>query len=442
MAPAALPPGLVIAAPSSGSGKTLVTLALLRALRDRGVGVASAKCGPDYIDPAFHEAAGGRACFNLDPWAMRPETLAFAAGLAGASADLILAEGVMGLFDGAADGRGSTADLAAHFGWPVILVVDVKGQAASAVAVVRGFAGHRPDTAIAGVIFNRVGRGRHEAMLRRAMDEHLPDIPVLGCLPKEEALAVPSRHLGLVQARENPELESLLTRAATWVSGAVDLEALQALALRSQLPGSEVDYPLPPLGQRIAVARDDAFAFSYDGLLEGWRRQGAEIEFFSPLADEGPSPGADAVYLPGGYPELQAGRLAGNARFLSGLRAAALKDLPVFGECGGYMVLGRTLTDAEGAVHQMAGLLPVDTSFAKPRLHLGYREVELLADTPLGPAASRFAGHEFHYASVTASDSDGALFRQCDALGDGAAEVGQCRGSVCGSFLHLIDRRP
>ena len=442
MSVASRPPGLVIAAPASGSGKTLVTLALLRALRNAGVAVASAKCGPDYIDPAFHAAASGRACINLDPWAMRPQNLGFAAGLAAAGADLLVTEGVMGLFDGASDGSGSTADRAAAFGWPVLLVVDVKGQAASAAAVVRGFARHRPGVNVAGVIFNRVGRGRHEDMLRRAMASELPEIPVLGCLPREEALKVPSRHLGLVQARENPELQSLLEQAAQWVAQAVDLTALQALARRGEGLSDAIDMPLPPLGQRIAVARDDAFAFSYAALLEGWRRQGAEISFFSPLADEAPVAGCDALYLPGGYPELHAGRLAAARRFLSGLKGMAADNLPIFGECGGYMVLGRSLTDGEGCVHAMAGLLPVETSFAAPRLHLGYRRATLLTAIPFGSVGAVFAGHEFHYASVTAGAEEACLFSQCDALGEGQARVGHRQGSVCGSFLHLIDRQP
>ncbi|MCH7833463.1 MAG: cobyrinate a,c-diamide synthase, partial [Proteobacteria bacterium] len=199
-------PGLVIAAPASGSGKTVLTLGLLRHLASLGLNVASAKAGPDYIDPAFHAAATGSPCLNLDPWAMRPDTLAQAARRLARDADVVICEGVMGLFDGAFVGKGendgSTADLARLTGWPVILVIDARAQAASAAAVLKGFQGFRPGVDIAGVVFNRVGGERHGAILRRASADAVPDVPVLGCLPRQDGLALPERHLGLVQAGE------------------------------------------------------------------------------------------------------------------------------------------------------------------------------------------------------------------------------------------------
>jgi cobyrinic acid a,c-diamide synthase len=428
-------PGLILAAPASGSGKTVTVLALLRHFRNAGIAVASRKVGPDYIDPMFHAAASGRPCVNLDPWAMRPETLA---GLAEENADLLIVEGVMGLFDGAADGTGSTADLAALTGWPVVLVLDVKSQAQSAAALLHGFATFRKDVPIAGVILNRVGSPNHEALLRAALAPL--GIPVLGGLPRLDALALPDRHLGLVPAGEHEGLESFLDKAADAVGHHIDTAALQSLALPARLPCSGTSTPLPPLGQRIAVARDAAFVFAYRHLLDGWRCQGAEILPFSPLADEPPPLTADAVYLPGGYPELHAGRLAGASRFLEGLRATAAQGTVIFGECGGYMVLGRTLEDADGVTHTMAGLLPLDTSFAKRRLHLGYRHAVTVIATPFGPAGTVLRGHEFHYSSIVRENGSQPLFTVRDARGTDLGAMGTHSGSVMGSFLHIVDR--
>lgn len=433
-------PGLVLAAPASASGKTTLTLALLRHLRDAGVRVASCKSGPDYIDPAFHAAASGRPCRNLDGWAMRPETLAALAWSAADGADLVIAEGVMGLFDGAGGGKGATADLAETTGWPVVLVVDVKGQAASAAATIHGFNSFRPGLRLAGVIFNRVGGDKHERLLRDAVAPL--GVPVLGALRRHGDLALPDRHLGLVQAGEHPDLEAFLARAAAIVAREVDVAALAALAqpLALARPPTEHRPGPPPPRQRVAVACDLAFAFAYPWLLEAWRAAGAEILPFSPLAGEPPAADADAVYLPGGYPELHAGRLAANAGFLEGLRAAAIAGKPVVGECGGYMVLGQGLVDGDGVRHAMAGLLGLECSFARRRLHLGYRRVRLAADGPLGAAGTAFRGHEFHFATVTEAGATRPLFHCEDADGAALPAAGEIRGSVAGSFIHLIDR--
>ncbi len=428
-------PGLVIAAPGSGSGKTVVTLGLLRALRQAGVEVVSCKVGPDYIDPRFHAAASGRPCRNLDPWAMRAPTLA---RLADQAAELLIVEGVMGLFDGAADGTGSTADLAALAGWPVVLVLDVARQGPSAAAVLHGFRSFRPDVTVAGVILNRVGSASHEAMIRAAMTPL--GVPVLGAVRRDSALDLPSRHLGLVQAEEHADLDAFLDRAAAVLGGAVDLQAFRALAQPARFTARPAGFALPPLGQRIALACDAAFTFAYPHLLEDWRAQGAELLPFSPLADDAPDAAADAVYLPGGYPELHAGRLAGNRRFLDGLRAAAARGAAVYGECGGYMALGEALEDADGVTHAMAGLLPVATSFAKRMLHLGYRRAVTLADSPLGPAGVELRGHEFHYASIISTKAGEPLFRVADARGIDLGALGSRCGTACGSFVHVVDR--
>ncbi len=436
--------GLIVGAPASGSGKTVFTLGLLRHLARSGMAVASAKVGPDYIDPAFHAAAVGRPCLTLDPWAMRPSTLAAAAARLARDADTVICEGVMGLFDGATATEGSTADLAELSGWPVVLIVDASAQAASAAAVLRGFATHRPGVRVAAVVFNRVGGERHAKILREACAATVPEVPVLGCLTWEDDLTLPERHLGLVQAGEHGDLEAFLDRAGALVAAQVDVAALCRLARPWTGNGGAAAAagsvrPLPSLGQRIAVADDEAFAFRYPHVLEGWRAAGAGITTFSPLADEGPPGDADAVYLPGGYPELHAGRLAANGRFLAGVRSAAARGAVVFGECGGYMVLGRALVDKNGERHAMAGLLPLETSFAEPRMRLGYRRAALAAEGPLGAAGTGFRGHEFHYARIIEEGPGAPLFECADASGHGLGPAGLALGRVMGSFVHLID---
>ena len=321
--------------------------------------------------------------------------------------------------------------------WPVVLVVDARAQAASAAAVVRGFATHEPGVAIAGVIYNRVGGPAHAEILKAAQAATLPDIPVLGCVPRGEELKLPSRHLGLVQALEHPDLEGFIEGAAAIVAANVDVAALVALAGPGPAAGVTEGAALAPLGQRIAVARDAAFAFAYDHVLDGWRALGAEVLPFSPLSDEVPDADADAIYLPGGYPELHAGRLAA-APFLAALGAAARRGCAVYGECGGYMVLGRTLVDADGRAHAMAGLLGVETSFEARKLHLGYRQARLESGGFLGSPGAAFRGHEFHYASVIA-ETGAPLFRAADAAGRALGPAGLVAGRVAGSFVHLID---
>jgi cobyrinic acid a,c-diamide synthase len=437
--------GLVIAAPASGSGKTTVTLALLRLLAREGQIVAPFKTGPDYIDGAFHRAASaGRPCCNLDAFAMRPATLNAVLAWGTGQAELVVVEGVMGLFDAAANGEGSTADLAARLRLPILLVVDAARQSQSVAALVHGFRSFRTDVTIGGVILNRVASPRHEALLRRALAPL--GLPVIAVLPPRDDLTLPDRHLGLMQAEERSGLDLFLDKAADWLHHGLDRDAFEALP--APLPAQqENDAPaalpppaLPPLGQRIAVAQDIAFAFAYPHLLAGWRAQGAELLPFSPLHDEAPDAAADAVFLPGGYPELHAGRLAGNARLLAGLHDAASRGAVLYGECGGFMLLGEGLVDADGCRHAMAGLLPVATSFAQPRRHLGYRRIVALTDLPFGPAGRRFRGHEFHYSSQIAGLDAPPLFRAADAEGADLGPAGARIGPVCGSYLHLIDQ--
>jgi cobyrinic acid a,c-diamide synthase len=430
--------GLIIAAPRSGSGKTLVTLGALGALIRRGMAVRAAKSGPDYIDPAFHAAAMQADCINLDSWAMPPRLLDGLMQTASEGAGLLLIEGAMGLFDGlhGTPGRsGSAADLARRYRLPVVLVLDVSGQSQTAAAVVRGLASHDPAVEIAAVVLNRVGSERHR---QAVVDAIAPlGIPVIGAIPREATLNLPERHLGLVQASEHADLAGRLERLTQIVGANLDLDALMALAA-PLAHGRDGTRPwLAPPGQRIALAFDQAFSFIYAHLLEGWRQMGAEIVRFSPLADQPPPPDCDCCWLPGGYPELHAGALAAARRFHDGLaRFAATR--PVHGECGGYMVLGESLEDAEQTAHAMAGLLGHATSFARRQLHLGYRQALLLADSPIGSIGHKIRGHEFHYATLLKPGPDEPLVRLSDGQGRPLGDAGSRRGLVTGSFFHAI----
>ncbi len=431
-----LPAGLIIAAPASGTGKTTVTLGLTRAIRNAGAVVQCFKSGPDYIDPAFHSAASGRRAVNLDTWAMTGGQIGQLIGTT-APADLILAEGSMGLFDGVATpgeaGTGASADLAALTGWPVVLVLDCSGQAQTAAAVARGLAGFRPDVAVAGVILNRIASPRHEALVHHGMAT--AGMQVFGALPRLKALALPERHLGLVQAQEHPGLEAFIAEVADLVAAHVDLAALRAAGRPCTLSAGSPPQAPPP-GQRIALARDAAFSFIYPHLIDAWRAAGASILPFSPLANEAPDASADTCWLPGGYPELHAGVLAGATQFRAGLQAFA-RTRPVHGECGGYMAMGAGLVDTAGQRHQMAGLLGLETSFATRRMHLGYRLANLQAPCAGFAAGTRLRGHEFHYATITAQP-DAPLASVSDANGAAVVETGSQRGLATGSFFHLI----
>jgi cobyrinic acid a,c-diamide synthase len=435
--------GLIVSAPRSGAGKTVIALALIAALKRRGLKVRSAKAGPDYIDPGFHAAASGDAALNLDSWAMPPPLLDALAAEAVTAADILIIEGVMGLFDGIAGPpgrRGTTADLAARFRLPVLLVLDVAGQSQSAAAIVRGFAAHDPAVHIAAVILNRVGSERHRALAAEAIAALDPAIPVVGALPRAEALTLPERHLGLVQAPEHPDLAARIEHLVELAERHLDLDAILTLASPpSGLIHADARAGMPPPGQRIALACDEAFTFVYPHLVEGWRRAGAEVVTFSPLADEPPPEACDSCWLPGGYPELHAGALANAARFRAGLARFA-QTRPIHGECGGYMVLGEDLEDADGVHHAMTGLLGHATSFARRRLTLGYREARLLADSPLGAAGTVIRGHEFHYATLTAPGDDEPLAELTDGQGRPLGASGARRGRITGTFFHAIAR--
>ncbi|MEA2979406.1 MAG: cobyrinic acid a,c-diamide synthase [Alphaproteobacteria bacterium] len=432
--------GLIVSAPRSSSGKTLVTLGLLGALRRKGVAVRAAKSGPDYIDPAFHAAATGAKGINLDSWAMPAALIDALIADTTHGADILVIEGAMGLFDGVpgTQGRsGAASDLAERLSLPVLLILDVSGQSQSAAAVAAGFASYNPAVRVGGVVLNKLGSDRHRTLIADALKPLR--IPVLGAIPRDETLVLPERHLGLVQASEHADLAARLSRFAEVAERHLDLYAILAMAAPLGGEGVVAQATLRPPGQRIALALDEAFSFVYAHVLDGWRRAGAEILPFSPLRDEAPASHCDVCWLPGGYPELHAGKLAAARHFLDGLSGVS-QSHPVHGECGGYMVLGEAIEDAQGVRHAMAGLLGHATSFAKRKLHLGYRQARLLADNPIGAVGDVVRGHEFHHASIIAKGNDEPFVDVTDAQGRPVTETGSRRGRVSGTFFHAIAR--
>ena len=424
--------GFMIAAPSSGAGKTTLTLAIMRALARKGP-IRGAKCGPDYIDPQFHAAATGNACLNLDGWAMADTCLL--ARAQSEPAPLVI-EGAMGLFAGELPhARGSAARVAKTLGLPIVLIVDAGKTAQSVAAVVRGMMLHDPNVQIAAVILNRVGSDKHRRMIESAWGD-LP--PIIGAVPRSGQLSHPSRHLGLVQADEREDLTDWLDALADTAEAHIDLSALPFTAFGQSLRGAAKTFPPP--AQHIAIAQDAAFRFAYPHMLQEWRAVGAQITPFSPLQNDA-VPDADFIFLPGGYPELHAGKIAANATFINSLKSASQAS-DIYGECGGYMVLGAGLIDADGTRHQMAGLLDLETSFQHRKLHLGYRSL-----TPLtvhrtglftGRSKAQLPAHEFHYASTLRANG-APLFAAKDSEGTSLNNMGLIEGRVCGSFAHIIE---
>ncbi|MCX8998064.1 cobyrinate a,c-diamide synthase [Rhizobiaceae bacterium BDR2-2] len=431
---------IIIGAPRSGSGKTSVTIGLLRAFSRRGVKVRGIKTGPDYIDPGFHAAATGLEGLNLESWAMRPALIAHLLDDAAKDADLLLIESAMGLFDGIPgepNRSGAAADLARSMNIPVLLVLDVSGQSQTAAALACGFLRYDPAVRIAAVAMNRAGSERHVRLAGDAI--RALGVPLVGAVRRDAGLTLPERHLGLVQASEHPAIEAHIERLADAMERSLDLDAIHAAAAPLAIPPGSDEAMISPPGQRIAIAEDAAFTFLYPHLRRHWRRAGAELVGFSPLADEAPPADCDVCWLPGGYPELHAGRLAAAETFRAGLvRFAGTKA--VHGECGGYMALGESLTDAAGKTHRMAGLLSHRTSFAERKMNLGYRQARLVDSGVLGPAGTSIRGHEFHYARVIDPGCDAPFAEIADGEGRPIGFSGGRRRLVSGTFFHAIAR--
>jgi len=401
---------IVIAAPGSGSGKTTLTLGIMDALKRRGLQVAPFKVGPDFIDPGYHRLVTGTHSINLDGWICGLEFVRATFAHHTAAADIAVIEGVMGLFDGI-DGvseAGSTAEIAKALAAPVLLVVDARSQARSAAAVVHGFASFDPGVRVAGVIFNNVASESHERILREALAASSPEIALVGILPRDPALAIASRHLGLMTVEENPLSGEFLRHLGQVIDRHLDLDAILQFAesapdLLVVDASDSTDHGSVVRDAdrvRIAVARDAAFCFVYEDNLRLLRERGAKLCAFSPLADSALPDGISGIYLPGGYPELFAETLSGNTLLMKGIRDAIEAGMPVYAECGGFIYLTRGVCQAEAPAHPLVGIFPVQTRMLPRRKALGYREVELLGESVIGGKGTLARGHEFHYSEM------------------------------------------
>ena len=445
---------IVVAGAASGVGKTTVTLGLLEAYRRRGLTVQAFKVGPDFIDPGLHEVVTGRPSYNLDGWMCSREAVLATVARHAADADIAIVEGVMGCFDGsdATGEAGSTAEVAKWLGAPVVLVIDAGGQSRSAAAVVAGFERFDPGLAVVAVIANRVGGEGHGRWVAEAVRASCRAVP-LGAIPRDEALTLPERHLGLVTAAEGLLTEEWRARLADTIDRSVDLDRLLDLAT----PLSSADFARAveggrqggtrrqarddrrkggeaPLRARVGVARDIAFQFYYHENLSLLRAAGAELVFWSPLRDE--LPDVDGLYFGGGYPELCAQALSDNVRARKAVRDVAERGTPIYAECGGLMYLAEALEDLDGVTHPLVGVLPTTVRMRSRRMTLGYREVRFNADTPLGGAGAVVRGHEFHYSRIDPVPGGVPRVWRLDGPGGDRLE-GYLVGRALMSYVHL-----
>jgi cobyrinic acid a,c-diamide synthase len=427
-------PRLVIAGVSSGVGKTTFTLGLCGALRRRGLGVSVFKCGPDYLDPTYHRVASGRSVHNLDSWLMREPALV--STFRRHAGEVSLVEGVMGLFDGASPtaATGSSAEIAGWLHAPIVLVCDASGMARSVAALAHGFASFDPKVHIAALICNRVGSRGHLTLLERAVAARPGLAPVLGGLSKNAAPRFPERHLGLSSAREL-DLGAAVDAWAEQVESWCDVDALLALARAApELPGPAPAEERPRPRCRIGVADDNAFHFYYEANLHLLERAGATLVRFSPIADASCGD-LDGVYIGGGYPELYARELAQNGPMLESLRAHARRGRPIYAECGGLMYLCDAIATLDGTEHPMLGLVPGRATMTRELQALGYVEVETRDASPIGPAGTRFRGHQFRYSRFE-SAIDPTRYALSIARSGARTIEGYGQANVLGSYVH------
>ena len=428
-------PALLLAAAQSGSGKTTIACGLLAALRRRGLSVQGYKVGPDYIDPGYLSAASGRPAHNLDTWLTGSEAMKRIFAETAKEADVAIVEGVMGLYDGGQGGVSSSAAIARELGLPVVLVVDAKAMGESAAALALGFREYDKSVDIAGVILNRVGSDNHRRLITEAMERL--GLPVVGALPRDEAVSVSERHLGLLPKDENED-GTQMDKLAAIIEKCVDLDALLQIAARSAaVAAADGDRAAAPAKVRIAVARDKAFSFYYPESLAELERAGAELVFFSPLADAA-VPNACGLIFGGGFPEMFAARLADNHAMLESVASAAAAGMPVYAECGGFMYLTRGLTDFEGRLHNMAGVVPASCRMHDRLRTVGYVEAEALSDNVLCRKGTIVRGHEFHFSSMEEETEDfpNAFMFTKKRSGE-SYRAGYARGRVLASYLHL-----
>jgi cobyrinic acid a,c-diamide synthase len=435
--------GVVIAGTHSGVGKTTITMGVLAALRQRGIKVAPFKVGPDFIDPGHHQAVCGCVCRTLDGWMLSAAYNRARLADCAAEADMVVVEGVMGLFDGFSgrDESGSTAQMAKWLGLPVMLVVDGSAMARSAAALVQGFENFDPAVRYAGVLFNKLGSSGHLAYLQDALKGHVR-MPCLGGLVRDEVLAMPERHLGLVTAGDQALSGEQIARLAHWAESQLDLSRLLEGLPDVDFPASDADLhtAAPSPCVTIAVARDRAFCFYYQDNLDLLARAGARLVPFSPLSDRQLPEGIGGIYLGGGYPELHAGQLARNVALREAIRDCSRDGMPIYGECGGLMYLGREMTDLQGEIYPMTGCLPFSSRMHQRLNALGYREVTLVKACIFGAKGVKARGHEFHYSDLQELPNRAEMERVYDVTGRKIAQRGRegyWRARTLGSYIHL-----
>jgi cobyrinic acid a,c-diamide synthase len=438
-------PRLVLAGTHSGVGKTTLATGLMAALKKRERPIQGYKVGPDYIDPSYHAAATGKPSRNLDRWLLGEQLPSVFAQSVEESWAVI--EGVMGLFDGMTGtaGFGSTADVAKLLHAPIILIVDVSSMSRSVAALVHGFNTYDPEVSLQGVILNRVKSSGQEKILREALKDL--QIPVLGVLPKEAALHLPERHLGLVPVGESGLLEGFIDTLSQLVTKHVDLEQVERIMLGAPeldesifMKTKTIPIPAKPVAQetkfRLGIAQDEAFLFYYTDALDLAKRLNFDIVPFSPLHDVALPMDLDGIFIGGGFPELHLDLLSKNLTFLDSLRSYAASGKPVYAECGGYMYLGRSITDFEGREFPLTDLIPMKAEMTKRLQGMGYKRGVFREDNFLGPRGTTVQGHEFHYSRVTYDQEFPPTYELFK--GDHFDRMeGYARDNIVASYLHL-----
>ena len=431
-------PCLCVAGTHSGCGKTTVSLGIMSALIKRGITVQAFKVGPDFIDTGHHRRITGRDSHNLDGWMMSRRYNQEIYNRYSLDVDATVVEGVMGLLDGfsGSDEFGSTAQMAKWLGIPVAIVIDARSMARSAAAVALGFSRFDPDLPIAGIIFNRVGSKGHREILGEAMAS-IPGLKVIGYLPRNANLEIPSRHLGLVTDEDFRLNEDRIKELALWIEDNIDLDhILETPAGEKQDIAPPGSYPQPKI--RIGIARDEAFCFYYPENLRLLRDAGAELIPFSPLREKRLPEGVSALYLGGGYPELHCRTLSENRELLTEIREFGLSGKPVYAECGGFMFLMKEIRDLAGEAFPMVGIFPIKASMENRLKALGYREIITKKSSILGPAGTRIRGHEFHYSKIQAMEKlTDCIYSMTGRTSSFHGEEGFVRNRVLGSYVHL-----
>ena len=428
-------PALLIAAPQSGSGKTTITCGILAALKKRGLRVQAYKVGPDYIDPGYLAAASGRPAHNLDTWLTGADAMKRIFAETADRADIAIVEGVMGLYDGGQNGISSSAEIAGILGLPVVLVIDAKAMGESAAALALGFREYDKNINIAGVLLNRLGSDNHRRIITEAMSRI--NMPVVGAVMRDDSVSVSERHLGLLPKEENED-KSQLDKLAAIIEKSVDLDALlKKASLSKAISVSDAHRTDCVKKVRIAIAKDKAFSFYYPESLSELERAGAEMVFFSPLDDKA-VPTADGIIFGGGFPEMFAAQLADNRPMLASIAAAANAGTPIYAECGGFMYLTQGLTDFEGYLHRMAGIVPVRCKINDKLKTVGYVEAKALGDNVLCRKGTVLRGHEFHFSSMEqeASGFPHAYLFTKKRSGE-QYEAGYMDKNILASYLHL-----